>query len=82
LMARMNKKTRDDLRSLAAVSTDRNGFELRARFYFAASRLAAVGDADTHGLMREAVMLFTAVKAPLEFTKRTNIVEHPSMTKR
>jgi hypothetical protein len=33
-------------------------------------------------LMREAVMLFAAVKAPLEFTKPTNIVEHPSMTKR
>jgi hypothetical protein len=81
-MTKLNKKTRDDLRSLATVSIDRNAFDLRARVYFAASRFAAASDVDANGLMREAVMLFAAVKAPLEFTKASNIVEHPSMTKR
>jgi hypothetical protein len=80
-MTKLNKKTRDDLRTLATVSIDRNAFELRARVYFAASRIAAASDADAYGLMREAVMLFAAVKAPLEFTKPTNIIEHPSMAK-
>jgi hypothetical protein len=81
-MTKLNKKTRDDLRSLATVSIDRNAFELRARVYFAASRFATASDADAYSLMREAVMLFAAVKAPLEFTKPANVVEHPSMAKR
>jgi hypothetical protein len=81
-MACMSKKIRDDLRSLATASVDQAAFELRARFYFAARRDGTASAADTRGLMREAVSLFAVVKAPVEFTRPTNIVEHPNMAKR
>jgi hypothetical protein len=75
-MAKMNKRIRDDLRSLAAASIDRKAFELRARIYFAAVRRTP----DAHELMREAISLFAAVKTPVEFVRPTNVVDHPGIS--
>jgi hypothetical protein len=72
-MLKMNKKIRDDIRSLATASVDRKAFELRARFYFAASKL-------DDRLMHEALRVFVGVKTPLE-PKPTNIVEMAKPTR-
>jgi hypothetical protein len=77
-MAKMNKKTREDLRSLAAASVDLKAFELRAHVYFAASRHGDVGTPEAHRLMREAVSLFVAVKAPVGLMRPANVFEHPN----